>query len=145
MNLHVTFPFIAFWMCRGGRIQVTDSHCTWRFSQICPCKVRPWFLPIPPVEVVVKRDAEKCWDVVKNMEQQGLPPNNVACPMQRWGQGRAIFLQGVPLVALSLWISHELPFHAVGYMKHAEVTCSILLKGARKHSQDAAVIGDGIW
>lgn len=44
------------------------------------------------LDVVVKRDAEKCWDVLKNMKQQGLPPNNV--------------------------------------------TCSILLKGARKHSQD---------
>lgn len=48
------------------------------------------------LDVVVKRDAEKCWDVVKNMEQQGLPPNNV--------------------------------------------TCSILLKGARKHSQDKFLI-----
>lgn len=59
---------------------------------------------IPSVEVVVKRDSEKCWDVLKHMEQQGLPPNNVACPMQRWGQqGRApLFLQGVSLCSIGI-------------------------------------------
>ena len=30
-------------------------------------------------EVVVKRDRNRCWDVMKNMKHQGLPPNNVTC------------------------------------------------------------------
>ena len=31
------------------------------------------------LDVVVKRDRKRCWDVMENMKHQGLPPNNVTC------------------------------------------------------------------
>lgn len=34
-------------------------------------------------EVVVKRDRNRCWAVIKNMKEQGLRPNNATC-RTRW-------------------------------------------------------------